>query len=368
MKNSKSNIMKLEQKLTTLQHISLSSDEKEFLWSQIELRKNDFNYTQPIEAEESPYALLFKRLGFLFATPAFAFLLMVLSANAVPGQQLYSIKTGVNEPLQRLATVGERNKLELEKKLLSNRVAEAKVLKSLGQLDKDKADEIESRITKQANNLIAKQDNKQEAEETGGEDHNDIQQDIDIAELKGIASGSVDFVRVLSGQAVQSESNEDLPITKVQDKTTEPRHSGLLQPVKDKEEASINNTNISVLIADEIDEDDLEQSPEIDRIRLQAEAKISTSKAEAAQNILDQRLSDSTSKTGASERSDTGNKEGNESEEVGKRELLEITKSKISAAKNTIEQDSDEVDESSLLKVVEQTAAARVISQAFLEK
>ncbi len=74
------------------------------------------------------------------AAAAFVLVMVVIpfaAERAVPGDVLYIVKTGINEPVQSSLASSPYEKIEFETKLMERRIAEARVLASEGKLTDD---------------------------------------------------------------------------------------------------------------------------------------------------------------------------------------------------------------------------------------
>lgn len=86
--------------------------------------------------------------------------------SAQPGDLLYAIKTGVNEPLRSITLTTATEKISFETKLLERRVAEAKLLVAEGKLDADAEERLSANIKKHSDTI---QKNIEELKETDTE-------------------------------------------------------------------------------------------------------------------------------------------------------------------------------------------------------
>lgn len=95
----------------------------------------------PFAFESEPFAVLtFSRRAIQLGAGLFALMLVILPVAAersVPGEVLYLVKTGVNEPVQAQFATSPYEKIEFETKLVERRVAEARVLASEGKLTEE---------------------------------------------------------------------------------------------------------------------------------------------------------------------------------------------------------------------------------------
>lgn len=66
--------------------------------------------------------------------------------RAVPGEVLYLVKTGINEPIQKQLATTPHEKIEFETKLMDRRIAEARVLASEGKLTEEVKAEITANV------------------------------------------------------------------------------------------------------------------------------------------------------------------------------------------------------------------------------
>lgn len=210
MKNSESNFERdLTSKLEVLKAVSLLPEERVALRFKIDTVIANTSVDQEYSSPQNRISLTalmlrtFSGVSILAATFAF----MIVSANSLPGQQFYPVKTGFNEPIQRLATFGANEKLELEQKLIFKRVEEAKKLKTKGLLDLEKAKKIEDQINKQADMALSIAISENVAIDEKESD--DIVKDmVVIAQTRGVAAGSIDAVRVLSGTSLVIQNEE----------------------------------------------------------------------------------------------------------------------------------------------------------------
>lgn len=73
--------------------------------------------------------------------------------SAQPGDLLYAIKTGVNEPLRAITLTTATEKITFETQLLERRVAEAKLLVAEGKLDADAEERLSANIKKHSDTI-----------------------------------------------------------------------------------------------------------------------------------------------------------------------------------------------------------------------
>lgn len=73
--------------------------------------------------------------------------------NAQPGDLLYAVKTGVNEPLRGVALTTTSDKITFETQLLERRVAEAKLLVAEGKFDADAEERLSANIKKHSDTI-----------------------------------------------------------------------------------------------------------------------------------------------------------------------------------------------------------------------
>lgn len=189
-------------------HITLTKKEREDLWRNI-VSVNEF-CNPNLVSDDDIFDNEYISAGWLrsltsFASVAMAVTVLFVVANqSLPGEILYALKTDISEPIQRFSTVDIDDKLLLEQKLITRRVQEAKELKSQGKLDEATAEKIETQISNQAKSVLAK---------TTDPSHDDEQSVQEIttatvmAETKGTAVGSIDAVKVLSGQAIELDES-----------------------------------------------------------------------------------------------------------------------------------------------------------------
>lgn len=126
--------------------IKLTTDEKSTMLENI--------FKAPME---SPY--FGERLisNWLHKPVAFALIAVLLvtgtsvaytAENSVPGEALYTLKTGVFEPILDLVNTAPIEKLEWEEKKVARRIMEAEELAAKNQLDEKKTRELEQKIEK----------------------------------------------------------------------------------------------------------------------------------------------------------------------------------------------------------------------------
>ena len=361
-----------------LQSVRLSPEERSVLLMKINATKNQYVGAVPNESRRPVFTWV-RRIG-LYASPALAmFVLLIGSANALPGQQLYSVKTNINEPLERLVSIGA-DEIEFEKKLINRRVNEARTLRSMGLLDVIVAEEIEENINKQASKIIEKND-KEHAESNNNENEdgldaksvdNKVKKDVALAELKGVVSGSVEAVRIMAGKpladAVSDNNdttiNSSVAVAEIVSTDDSNDISAIMQPYEPAGARAEINSAVTAVKPEGRTSDQVDSSPEVVKARIQAEAKIATTKAEVTHNI--------SKEEGANfDELDLDSKDSKQLNEIKvdndtKAQLSELTEKKIQAAKKVVDQDLDKVDELQLLDAVEDAAAARTISEALL--
>ncbi len=339
-------------KLQKLNQLKLSETERDFMWLQIQSRK-DFVANELVDQPVSSVFYIAKRLALAFSPVMAGFLLMFGSASALPGQQLYSFKTSVNEPLERLVTVGGGTEIEFETKLLHRRVNEARTLKAMGLLDVDTASKIENTITKQANKVVEKSDKKIKAEGAeieldlpdDSKSDDEIETNVALAEYKGVAQGSAIAVMIMAGKdVVETEDKE------IAEKIEEAPN----QEFKSSSKSATTNQKMSLT-------DKVEADPEVLKTKIQAEAKVATTKAEVAKEISGASSADAS----AVVKIDTS--EAGIANTKIKQDVEEVTQKKINLAKEVVDKNITEVDEEDLLGALEQASAARTISEAFNE-
>ena len=304
----------LEQNLSKLKSVSLSTNEREVLRFKIDtaIKNKTYLFDTKVESKLS----LIKIFGAL-ATPAFLFVITFASAAAsLPGDSIYSVKTNLNEPLQRLTVFGENNKLEFEKKLILKRVDEAKQLRNKGLLDVVVAKDIEAQITKQTNNVIQKSEkNVTDDSNSAAEKSSEA---VALAEIKGTAVGGIGAIKVLSGQVIESEEGTDVenPSDKIDEITTQPA-----QVAESKNPRTL---------------------PSVKKTLIQAEAQATTAKAKAVKE--------------AANNEPTAAKESPE--------VAAFTNVKLNSAIETSQKSAEIVDEEDLVKAVEDSTAVIVLTEA----
>ena len=342
-----------------LQDIKLSSEERASLWLQINtsIANQEINGAAVI-TEQNNFNNWMTKLTGIVGVPAFAAILIFFGAqNSLPGDMLYTFKVGVNEPLQRLAVTGSVEKLELERDLLFERVEEAKRLRAMGLLDLEKAAEIEVTIANQAAKVIETKEKEEQktVENNVTKDESEIvsdklDSDIALAEFKGSASGSINAVRALAGKeteepvATKKSSQSDLEIS-----------ADSTQEINVQNVESSSNTTKSDKVTKSVSET-AETDPEVTKVKLQAQAKITTKKAEVAQVIT------------AETKDDALNDEVNKL--VDDKVLQEVKKfadKNIQAAKQVVDNNDPAVAEDQLLEAVEKASAAIAITEALTE-
>jgi hypothetical protein len=352
--------MKLPQDFKTLSNINLSSDERALLWMRIETANQNLD----IKNSNKPRFIWLRYASASLAAMATGLVLLIGSANALPGQQLYSLKTGVNEPLQRLTTFGSDNKIELEKRLLIKRVEEAKQLKNRGLLDIKVAENIENQIRDQAGKAVAGKEAEKNELDTKPiadnpdtlDDENDQSEEkaaaeISIAEIKGTASGSIKAVKLLAGESVEQalELDDQLSGTTELNNVTD-NNQELSSEIIDSDLLQSSEPQ-KVLDVDE------PRSPEskVAKTKIQAQAKIATTKAEESNKKLE---------TSNTKGLDDGIKDNKAVNQTNRNKIIEVNKQIVESAKQVVDQDIEMVGEEELLEAVESASAATVVSEA----
>ena len=177
-----------------------------------------------------------------------------------------------------------------------------------------------------------------------------LDSDIALAEFKGSASGSINAVRALAGKeteepvATKKSSQSDLEIS-----------ADSTQEINVQNVESSSNTTKSDKVTKSVSET-AETDPEVTKVKLQAQAKITTKKAEVAQVIT------------AETKDDALNDEVNKL--VDDKVLQEVKKfadKNIQAAKQVVDNNDPAVAEDQLLEAVEKASAAIAITEALTE-
>lgn len=142
--------------LTNLQHeakkIALSEQEKAFMRSQI--------FGLPAQAGDTPASQVpvpsyvvsnFQFFSVRFMPALAAILIVMLGAGttyaaqaALPGDLLYTIKVGVNEPVREALAVSAESKVAFHTEVAETRLEEAEALAAEGRLSADTSDQIET--------------------------------------------------------------------------------------------------------------------------------------------------------------------------------------------------------------------------------
>jgi hypothetical protein len=101
-------------------------------------------------------AFRFTRRGAQLAGGLLALVLIVLpfaAEHSIPGQVLYLVKTGINEPVQAQFAASPYEKIEFETKLVERRIAEARALAQEGKLTEDVQTELTETVKEHTQNV-----------------------------------------------------------------------------------------------------------------------------------------------------------------------------------------------------------------------
>ena len=149
---------------------------------------------------------------------AFIFLMIVVpfvAERAMPGDILYAVKTGINEPFQSQFATSPYEKIEFETRLMERRIAEARVLASKGEL----TDEVKSHIA-----------------ETVKAHSSTVQQEIASlreADAESAAIAQIAFSSSLEAQSVVLGATSEDVITLAMDSGTEEVEDPILSAVNE---------------------------------------------------------------------------------------------------------------------------------------
>lgn len=200
----------IEQTINSAKKLALSMKER----SIIRERLSNYMYSTkvPVKTTHSFYSIFNTKSMYLM--PAFAILLIVSGAGtsyyaqgSLPGDTLYSVKTGFNENIESLLATSPEAKAQVDLRQVSERLDEAEVLRITGNLTDVKSQVIQNNVSKKIDSINKKveESKKKGKEEVAVKTSNELEEEVDehydvFVSISNSASNSPTFSKLLKTQ------------------------------------------------------------------------------------------------------------------------------------------------------------------------